>query len=63
MADIIDKSVETQEFFRALALAARRPVGPEPIGRCLNCGEEFDNMDQRWCDGDCRDDWELRSSR
>lgn len=63
MADIVDRGNDTEEFFRKLALSSRMPVGPEPYGYCHNCGEEFDNDDQRWCDRDCRDEWELRSAR
>lgn len=30
----------------------------EATGRCLNCDNALDDPTQRWCDGDCRDDWE-----
>ena len=31
---------------------------PKPTGYCLNCGEKLDNPLARWCDADCRDEWE-----
>ena len=31
---------------------------PKSTGYCLYCGEKLKNKDQRWCDKDCRDDWE-----
>ncbi len=35
----------------------------DPIGKCLNCGEGFDNNHQRWCDPDCQHDWKQRNDR
>lgn len=37
-----------------------RPVPTEEAkatGYCLNCGEPLEKG-KRWCDKDCRDDWE-----
>lgn len=40
-------------------LAVRKAAGPAPTGHCLNCGEPLRDP-LRWCDPDCRDDWERR---
>lgn len=59
MSDIIDLGNETAEFFNDLALRERKPTGPAPTGWCLNC-EEILSEGERWCDAECRDDWEKR---
>ncbi|HSD36102.1 MAG TPA: hypothetical protein VLC92_01255 [Rhodocyclaceae bacterium] len=60
MADWIDQSVETAEQLAAVALAKRKPEGPEPTGQCLCCGKPMrkSKTPRRWCDADCRDDWQ-----
>lgn len=58
MADIADLGAETAEFFLSLAEKERKkPQGPPFTGKCLNCGEDTDEQ-RRWCDADCRDDWQ-----
>lgn len=56
IADIADKDVE-----RALqdALNNKRPSGPEYTGKCLFCDEQVE-APKRWCDAECRDQWERR---
>lgn len=65
MADIIDEANERAELRLRKQLEVRKPAGPEPTGYCLNCDQPFDPEDdqRRWCDADCRDDWELRHRR
>lgn len=57
MADIIDLGNEAAETFLRAALSTREETGPRPNGRCHNCGEPLRGS-LRWCDSDCRDDWE-----
>lgn len=59
MGDIVDKGNETSEFFNKIALKKRRPEGPSYRGTCFNCGDPIP-FPLRWCDVDCRDDWERR---
>lgn len=61
--DIFDRATEREEKDRALALANRRPTGPEATGLCLFCEEPLPPAASgqpapRWCDCDCRQDWE-----
>lgn len=58
-ADLADREAEVH--FKA-ALSKRRFI-PPVTGSCLFCATPLDNMatdvdDLRWCDADCRDDWE-----
>jgi len=60
MADIIDMANDRAEMDlqRAVA-AARNSNGLEAAatGQCLHCGAHV-RGDRRWCDTDCRDDWD-----
>lgn len=61
--DIYDRATEREEQDRELALKRLRPTGPEATGACLWCGEDLppaqpDKPAPRWCDCDCRNDWE-----
>lgn len=59
MADEADIANERVELIISTALKVRRPIGPVPNGRCYNCAEPVaDGL--RWCDNDCRDDWQKR---
>lgn len=58
-ADITAERME-REMDRILRL--RRASGPAPTGACLWCGEPLASP-LRWCDEDCRDDWERAHSR
>lgn len=42
----------------ALACKVRKPEGPAPTGQCLACGSPLPGVG-RWCDAECRDDWEI----
>ena len=64
MADEVDMTAERQEREAAYLLqAARKPVGPKPTGFCLSCEKQFDNKVQRFCDADCRDDYDKEQLR
>lgn len=61
MADIIDDAQARNEAHLERALKRRKPEGPKATGFCLNPVCELDLPDgQRWCDADCRDEWERR---
>lgn len=55
-ADTADIEVE-----RTLATSLRL-VRAAPVlgarGTCLSCEATMDDMAARWCDADCRDDWQ-----
>lgn len=62
MADPIDEAQAINEAHLERSLKKRRPEGPAPAGYCLNPLCELDLPDgQRWCDAECRDEWERRS--
>lgn len=56
-ADDADRSSAIEEFFLRQAQRFRKPEGPVATGWCLNCEKETPEG-RRWCDTDCRDDWE-----
>lgn len=58
--DISDTATAREEQERARALLQRKPTGPEPCGQCHNCGETLSGA-LRFCDPECRDDWEARN--
>jgi len=60
MADEIDRAQAQEEQLTAIAQRFRKREGPEPTGFCLNCGEPLRGA-HRWCDADCRTDYELRT--
>lgn len=57
IADASDLATAHEELLRESALQLRKASAPEPCGACLNCGEPLE-PGLRWCDTDCRDDWE-----
>ena len=57
MADIIDDANERSDIFLRSALSFQRKVAPAPTGVCFFCGDILPYT-HRWCDVDCRDDWE-----
>jgi len=61
-SDDFDIASEREELERSMAIAAKRPAGPAPTGRCLYC-EEIVNDEQRWCGVECRDLWEKYRGR
>lgn len=64
MTDVFDQATEREEKDRALCLQVRMPEGPKPTGYCLNCGPDVPlEAGLRWCDTNCRDDWQLRQKK
>ena len=59
--DDADRAWIDQQLRIDVELRNRRRYEPQPTGECLNCGERL--QDGRWCDADCRHDWELRNAR
>ena len=60
--DVIDKAQHAEEVTQSDALARVRLAAndlPKPTGVCLNCGVRLADKKARWCDLDCRDDWEF----
>lgn len=62
MADEADRAAQEEEMLLAEAIKARRPAGPVPTGRCLWCDEIVGDT-MRWCNAECRDQWERSASR
>lgn len=62
MTDIIDAGCDREEKDREIALAHRRAwVDPTPPrGCCYNCEEPI-APGERFCDADCRDDFDKRT--
>lgn len=52
-----DQASEIEALRIEAALAVRKPEGPPPAGECLSCGAPLKDG-RRWCDADCRDDWQ-----
>jgi hypothetical protein len=63
--DIIDEANDTAELFLDAAIRVRKAKAPKVpthgIGMCLNCSA--DCGDKRWCDSECRNDWEADNKR
>ncbi len=57
MTTIDDQAANTDEFFRDIALKARKPE-PRTHGKCMNCGEPCQGS---YCNAECREDGELRA--
>lgn len=65
MADIIDEANDKADLFLRAALSNRQQSAKVPahgIGMCLNCGADVEG-DRRWCDVDCRNQWDLDNKR
>lgn len=61
--DILDQADEAQEAFHRAAMSnVGAPTTPHGIGLCLNCSAAVEG-DARWCDPDCRDDWQAAQKR
>ena len=60
MADEIDIANERAQEILDEALAKRYPNGPKGSGVCLWCAAVCAD---RWCDVECRDDWEYEQRR
>ena len=66
--DDIDRAQAQEQRWQEQALAQQRQFRTQPVSsatRCLNCDERLppqveDQPLLRWCDADCRDDWNKR---
>lgn len=58
--DAADQSQAIEDRLHDLSIAAARGSAPRHGGNgaCLHCGAPL-SPPQRWCDADCRDDWQL----
>ena len=56
MSDEIDIASVQEEAYRAAALNRRHASLPS-VGQCYACSEPVEGR-LRFCDTDCRDDWE-----
>lgn len=66
--DFCDQATEQENQQREIAIANARNHPPVLIakGSCYNCHEELTDTDTQqacFCDGCCRDDWQLRNPR
>jgi len=59
MADVGDQAHQVSEFFLRTSLADcdRALMVAQATGRCLWCNEPLADG-RRWCDAECRDEWE-----
>lgn len=62
MPDFADLGSAREELDRKIALEARAPAGPTATGACLHCAEPVP-VGRRWCDQECRDDWQFARER
>lgn len=63
--DEADKASVLEELWRDNAIAHRHKHIRLLVatGFCHNCREPLNNTTQRFCDADCRDDWEKRETK
>lgn len=57
ISDLSDLATAFEGKYLESALSERKPNAPKPCGHCLNCEAPLPEG-RRWCDADCRDDWE-----
>jgi hypothetical protein len=59
MSDEIDKASYIEQLQRDSAIYKARYAKTKIVstGKCLHCDAKVDG-DRRWCNSDCRDDWE-----
>lgn len=62
MPDLLDDADRATEAFHREAMSNRAPEGPPADGFCHNCGANI-GPDHRWCNIECRDDWQARAAR
>ncbi|MFN4003333.1 MAG: hypothetical protein ACK4MJ_12285 [Hylemonella sp.] len=60
-ADLTDAHLEREMQMRLAALRRRQQALPYS-GQCYWCGEDV-APPKRWCDADCRDEWERQQRR
>ena len=63
VADEIDLASDMMEaqISRAVAKAAGLEIPKNTTGKCLYCREPVED-DRRWCDADCREEYERRKN-
>lgn len=57
MADDVDLMLEREAIYHEQLIKVRKPEGPQARGECLHCETPLPPP-RRWCDAECRDDWE-----
>lgn len=64
MSDEIDRASEQEQALRDAAIRSASTFSNvlKPCGKCLNCGEDVAS-ELRFCDGDCRDDFQYRNEQ
>jgi hypothetical protein len=61
-----DEAQKVQDLYLTIALNNRKASAPKSTGYCLNCNKFLPNSankninNLRWCDIDCKGDWERR---
>lgn len=60
--DLIEDAERATHAFHREAMSNRAKEGPTVIGACYNCGASLTHP-HRWCDTNCRDDWQDRAAR
>lgn len=67
MSDAVDDANATQAHFDELQISkvrqAAKQMDAAATGYCLSCERQITKSGQRWCDADCRDDWEKLKRR
>jgi hypothetical protein len=63
MADEVDVASDMMEaqISRAVAKAAGLEIPKNTTGKCLSCLEKVEDG-RRWCDADCREEYERRKN-
>lgn len=64
MTDIVDEANELAEYAVETAIINARQATQEAkaTGKCLNCGYHVP-PGHRWCDADCREDWQKTNTK
>lgn len=63
MADEADIASLHEELHLAQSIfSSKKPLGPVPNGRCHWCDEVVGD-NERFCDTNCRDDWQKEQNR
>lgn len=66
MADVLDLAQEQTEYLHEKRIKELRTragtLEVQPTGYCLSCGETV-ATGRRFCDADCRDDWQKSNRR
>lgn len=64
-ACVSDQASDNEAFFTDIAIQNSMkavPMVPKTTGYCANCDEKLD-PGHKFCDSDCRDDWDKRQQR